>query len=54
MCLRFFLFFSPRQPVKPEERERGNMESMPLEQSATVDELLEACIQAFGRSSKLI
>lgn len=27
------------------------MESAPLEQSATVDELLEACVQAFGWSS---
>lgn len=44
-----FLSFSPRQPVR-----RGTMESVPLEQSATVDELLEACIQAFGWSSEHI
>lgn len=30
------------------------MESVSLEQSATVDELLEACIQAFGSSSHFI
>lgn len=46
-----FLSFSPKQPVTREGREGGTMESAPLEQSATVDELLEACIQAFGWSS---
>lgn len=41
-----------RETRGKKQRGKGAMESILSEQSATVDELLEACIQAFGWSFK--
>lgn len=41
-----------RETGEKTQRGKGTMESILSEQSATVDELLEACIQAFGWSFK--
>lgn len=59
LCWIFFIFFNShlflsqiRSRERREKTERsGTMESVSAEQSATVDELVEACIQAFGELS---
>lgn len=42
-----------RETTEPRREREGTMESILSEQSATVDELVEACIQAFGWSQFL-